>query len=453
MNSHPGDIVESKIKDLAYDGKAVGEIDGKIIFLNAGLPGELVRAKITKSKRNYNVGKVIEIIEKSDERIEAQCSHFDICGGCTWQDLDYERQLYYKRKQIDDCLKHIAKFETVDLAEIIPAPNQFRYRNKMEFSFNTNPEDGFALGLHRRGRFDEIFNLDECYLTSEIDPEIVKWFRTFVKESGMSAYNVTEHTGFLRFLMIRHTQNTNQIMLNIVTVDGEIINLEKLIDDVKSKFPEVVTIVQNINNQKSNISKGEKEFIHYGDGFIEERILDCRFRIYANSFFQTNSLQTENLYKTAFELLQPNQNDRLLDLYCGAGTIGLTAAKMVDEVIGVELEPTAIEAARENAKLNDITNATFYTGLAQELLRNNPEILNGVNSIITDPPRAGMHKKALKALVEHDHKRLVYISCNPSTFARDAQILVDSGYSLGKVIPVDMFPHTMHIELVSIFER
>lgn len=453
MNKHPGDIVESRIKDLAYDGKAVGDIDGKIIFLNAGLPDEFVRAKITKSKRNYYVGKVLEIVEKSNERIKARCSHFDICGGCTWQDLDYEKQLYYKRKQVDDCLKHIAKFESVDLAEIVPAPNQFHYRNKMEFSFNTDTDNDFVLGLHRRGRFNEIFNLNECYLTSETIPKMVTWFRDFVKKNKMTAYDVTEHTGFLRFLMIRQAQNTNQVMLNIVTVDGEINNLETLINEVNKLFPEVVTIVQNINNQKSNISKGEKELIHFGDGFIEERILNCRFRIYANSFFQTNSLQSENLYQTAFELLQPGKNDRLLDLYCGAGTIGLTAANMVNEVIGLELEPTAIEAARENAKLNNINNATFYTGLAQELLNKNPDILNGVDSIITDPPRAGMHKKALKALVEHNNRRLVYISCNPSTFARDAQILVNAGYSLGKVIPVDMFPHTMHIELVSIFER
>ena len=453
MNRHPGDIVESKIKDLAYDGKAVGEIDGKIIFLNAGLPGEVVRARITKSGHRYDVGKVVEIIEKSDERVSARCSHFDICGGCTWQDLDYERQLYYKRKQVDDCLRHIGKFKTIDLAETIPAPNKFHYRNKMEFSFNTDLENGFVLGLHRRGRFNEIFNLNECYLTSEKVPEIVNWFRAFVKGSGMTAYDVTEHTGFLRFLMIRQAQNTNQIMLNIVTVDGVISILETLIAEVKKLFPEVVTVVQNINNQKANISKGEKEIIHFGDGYIEERILDCRFRIFANSFFQTNSLQTENLYRTAFELLQPNQNDKLLDLYCGAGTIGLTASKMVDEVIGIELEPTAIEAARENAKLNEIGNATFFTGLVQELLNKNPDILNGVSTIITDPPRAGMHKKALKALAEHNNKKLVYISCNPSTFARDARILVNSGYTLGKVMPVDMFPHTMHIELVSIFER
>ncbi|RKX20728.1 MAG: 23S rRNA (uracil(1939)-C(5))-methyltransferase RlmD, partial [Candidatus Zixiibacteriota bacterium] len=448
MNRHPGDIVESKIKDLAYDGKAVGEIDGKIIFLNAGLPGEVVRARITKAGHKYDVGEVVEIIEKSGERVPAPCPHFDICGGCTWQDLNYERQLYYKRKQVDDCLKHIAKFEKVDLAETVPAPNKFHYRNKMEFSFNTDPENGFVLGLHRRGRFNEIFDLNECYLTSDKVPKIVNWFRTFVRESGMTAYDVVEHDGFLRFLMIRQTQNTDQIMLNIVTVDGNISNLETLLAEVKMRFPEVVTVVQNINNKKSNISKGEKEIIHFGDRFIEEQILDCRFRIYANSFFQTNSLQAENLYRTAFELLQPNQNDKLLDLYCGAGTIGLTASKMVADVIGLELEPTAVDAARENAKINDIGNATFYTGLAQELLNKNRDILNGVSLIITDPPRAGMHKKVLKALVEHNNKKLVYISCNPSTFARDARILINSGYSLGKVIPVDMFPHTMHIELV-----
>ena len=323
----------------------------------------------------------------------------------------------------------------------------------MEFSFNQSPENGFVLGLHQRGQFNEIFDLTECYLTSGKMPKIVEWFRAFVRNSGMAAYDVTEHTGFVRFLMIREAFKTNQMLINIVTVDGEIPMMPELIEQVKNLFPEVDTIVQNINNQKSNISRGEKEIIHFGDGFIEEEILGCRFRIYANSFFQTNSLQAENLYKTAFDLLKPDKNDKLLDLYCGAGTIGLTAAKMVGEIVGIELEPTAIDAARENAKINGIENSTFHTGHVQELLTKRPEILEGVNSIVTDPPRAGMHKKALKALIQHGCRKLVYISCNPSTFARDARILADSGYKIGKVIPVDMFPHTMHIELVSIFER
>lgn len=453
MKKRQGRIIEAKIRDLAFDGKSVADIDGKIIFLNGGLPGETVSAEISQSRPRYNIGRVIEILDKSEQRVTARCKHFGTCGGCTWQDLNYEAQLFYKRKQIDDCLKHIGKFESADLAEIIPAPNEFSYRNKMEFSLNQNPEHGFVLGLHRRGQFNEIFDLTECHLTSERMPKIVSWFRNFMRTSGMIAYDVTEHTGFVRFLMIREAFNTSQILINIVTVDGEIPMMAELVEQVNQSFPEVKTIVQNLNNQKSNISRGEKEIIHFGDGFIEEKILGCRFRIYSNSFFQTNSLQAENLYQTAFDLLEPDGNEKLLDLYCGAGTIGLTSARMVDEVVGIELEPAAIDAARENAKINNIENASFHIGHVQDLLIKQPEILEGVNTIVTDPPRAGMHKKALKALIQHGCRKMVYISCNPSTFARDARILVDAGYRMGKVIPVDMFPHTMHIELVSIFER
>jgi len=453
LTKKPGEIVSVRVKDLAFDGKSVAEIDGKILFLNAGLPGELVRAEITRSKPNYDIGRTVEILEKSDKRIPARCAHFEICGGCTWQDLDYELQLNYKRKQIDDCLKHIGKFETIDLAEALPAPDQFHYRNKMEFSFNHEDPDGFVLGLHRRGHFDEIFDLTECHLAPDVITDIVKWFRAFVKESGMTVYHVARHKGFLRFFMIRRAFNTGQIMINIVTVDGALANAAEMIARIKAGFPDVVTVVQNINNSKSNIAKGEKEIIHFGPGFIEEEILDCRFRIYANSFFQTNSRQAETLYRTAFELLEPDKNHKLLDLYCGAGTIGLTVSKLVNEVVGIELEQTAVDAARENANINGINNVSFHSGLVQELLIKEPGILKGIDSIITDPPRAGMHPKAIKALVESGCPKLVYISCNPSTFARDAMMLTQSGYDMGKVIPVDMFPHTMHIELVSVFTK
>jgi 23S rRNA (uracil1939-C5)-methyltransferase len=453
LTQKPGEIVSVRIKDLAFDGKSIAEIDGKILFLNAGLPGELVKAEIVRSKPNYDLGRTVEILEKSDKRIPAQCAHFEICGGCTWQDLDYDLQLYYKRKQIDDCLKHIGKFGVVDLAETLPAPDQFHYRNKMEFSFNHTDPDDFVLGLHRRGHFDEIFDLTECHLAPDVITDIVIWFKEFVKESGMTAYDVTGHRGFLRFLMIRRASNTGQIMINIVTVDGELANAPEMIARIKASFPDVVTVVQNINNSKSNIAKGEREIIHFGPGFIEEDILGCRFRIYANSFFQTNSRQAENLYRTAFELLEPDNNQKLLDLYCGAGTIGLTASRFVDEVIGIELEPTAVEAARENADINGINNVSFHSGLVQELLIKKPDFLRGIDSIITDPPRAGMHPKAIKALVESGCPRLVYISCNPATFARDAMMLAQSAYAMEKIVPVDMFPHTMHIELVSVFRK
>lgn len=453
MTNRRGDIAEVRIKDLAYDGKSVGDIDGKIIFLNAGLPGETVRAEITRIKPNYIVGRVCEIIEKSAERIPARCVHFDICGGCTWQDLDYKSQLFYKRKQVADCLKHIGKFDDIDLAETIGAPEQFHYRNKMEFSFNCDLENGFTLGLHKRGQFSDIFDLHECHLASNKVVAIVDWIRAFVKSNGIPVYDVTHHTGYIRFLMVREGHNTGQIMINIVTTEGTFPNLSGLISMTKEQFPEVTTIVQNINNQKSNIARGEREIIHFGHGFIEEKILGHRFRIFANSFFQTNSKQTETLFRTAFELMRPDKNDRLLDLYCGAGTIGLSAADMVGDVVGIELEPSAIEAARNNAEINGIKNVRFHAGSVQEILFEKPQVLEGITCIVADPPRAGMHKKAIKAIIDSNCPKLIYISCNPSTFARDALLLSGAGYKLGRVIPVDMFPHTMHIELVSIFNR
>jgi len=447
------EIIELPVKDLAFDGKSVGDLDGKIVFLNGGLPGERVRAEIIRKKSRYNIARVVEIIERSPERIEPRCRHFGECGGCTWQDLDYERQLFYKRKQVVDCLEHIGRLNNIEVTEPLGAPEQFHYRNKMEFSFNTAPDNNFTLGLHKRGHFDEIFDLTECRLTSVTAVKIVAWFREFVRENGIPAYDVTNHTGFLRFLMIREAKNTGQIMINIVTTNGTIPKEDELIARVRQNFPEVTTIVHNINNQKSNIAKGETETVLSGDGYIEEKILGRIFRIYANSFFQTNSGQTENLYRTAIEFLNPSPNDRLLDLYCGSGTIGICASGHLEKVIGVELEPAAIEAARENALANNIDNIEFHIGSAQKLMPASPEIFKHLTCAVVDPPRAGIHKKALIKLAEFGYPRLVYISCNPSTFARDASFLVNSEYILRKVIPVDMFPHTMHIELVSLFEK
>jgi len=453
MSGRIGKIVDARIKDLAFDGKSVGEIDGKIIFLNAGLPGETVRARITKSKARFEVGKVLQVVGRSDERTDAPCGHFEICGGCTWQDLEYERQLYYKRKQVLDCLGHIGKLEDVEVAEIVGAPEQFGYRNKMEFSFNVDEEKGFVLGLHHRGEFDKIFNLDRCLLQSETASRIVRWFGDYVREKDIPVYHITDHTGYLRFFMIRETANTNQIMINIVTAEGKFPDADEFVGRISAVFPELTTIVHNVNSRKANIAKGEAEDILYGPGYIEEELLGKKFRIYANSFFQTNSRQAERLYKIAYELLGAGSDDRLLDLYCGTGTIGLCLADRVKKVAGIELEESAVTAARENAGLNGIANAEFHCGSAQDLMKTNPEIFTDLNCAIVDPPRAGLHKKAMKSLIEFAYPRITYISCNPATFARDAAILRKAGYKIGKVIPVDMFPHTMHIELVADFKR
>lgn len=453
MTTHRGKIIEVTIKDLAYDGKAVGELDGKIVFLNGGLPGEKVRARITKCKPRYDSAKVLEVLEKSGERTDAPCKHFDICGGCTWQDLDYEKQLYYKRKQVVDCLEHIGKMTDVEIADIVGAPSQFQYRNKMEFSFHVDETEGFVLGLHHRGRFDRIFNLEECLLQSPTAGKIVCWFREYVEREHIPVYHLSQHTGYLRFFMIRETANTDQLMINIVTSEGQFPEQEKFVGRITEAFPEITTIVRNINSRKANIAKGEQEHIMFGPGYIEETILGKRYRIFANSFFQTNSRQAENLYEIGFDLLGASPDDSLLDLYCGAGTIGLSFADRLKHVVGIELEPSAVTAARENAVLNGIENARFYCASAQEIMKDKPEIFRELDCAIVDPPRAGLHKKAIKYLIEFDFPKLTYISCNPATFARDADILRQAGYKITKVIPVDMFPHTLHIELAAGFYK
>jgi 23S rRNA (uracil1939-C5)-methyltransferase len=446
-------IVEVVIRDLAFDGKAVGDIDGKVIFLDAGLPGEKVKARIVRKKARYDIGKVLEIIEKSDERVKAPCQHFDICGGCTWQDLDYSKQLYYKRKQIVDCLRHIGRIDDITVAETLGALSQFHYRNKMEFSFNVDREEGFVLGLHHRGEYDRIFNLKECLLQSDTANRIVCWVRDYVRNENLSVYDISRHTGLLRFLMIREGITTKQVMVNIVTTGDEFSDQADFIEKLTAEFLKVTTVVRNINDRKANIAKGDREIILYGDGYIEEELLGNRFRIYANSFFQTNSVQAGKLFQTAFDLLGLEKADCLLDLYCGTGAIGLSAARYVGNVVGIELEPSAVQAASENAAVNNIENTVFYVGSVQELMKTQPEIFDSITCTIVDPPRAGMHKKALAGLIDTGCHRLVYISCNPASFARDATILLEKGYRPGKVIPVDMFPHTMHIELVADFRK
>jgi 23S rRNA (uracil1939-C5)-methyltransferase len=448
-----GDIFDIEITDLAYNGKAIGSLDGKVVFLNGGLPGEKVRAEITRTKARFSTGRVLNIIDKSAERIPAPCIHYDICGGCTWQDLDYTRQLHYKKKQVVDCLEHIAKLKDAEVAETIGSGERFYYRNKMEFSFNAAENGRFNLGLHQRGHFDEIFDVDNCLLESELSNEIVAWFRGFVDEKRIPAYDVEKHTGFMRFLVIRQSKNADQLMINIVTTDGPIPHSEELIETAISRFPQIKTIVHNVNNQKSNIARGEKETVLYGDGYIEEMLLGYTFRIYANSFFQTNTRQTETLYRTAFDLLHPDATDRLLDLYCGAGTIGICVSDRVAHVTGIELEPSTVQGAKENAEINGVKNADYHAGSLRSVLKEKYEIFQDFTGAIIDPPRAGMHPKALSRLIELDLPKIVYISCNPATFSRDAVELTASGYEISRVIPVDMFPHTMHIELVAGFYK
>jgi 23S rRNA (uracil1939-C5)-methyltransferase len=323
----------------------------------------------------------------------------------------------------------------------------------MEFSFHALEGGGFTVGLHQRGRFDEIFDLDACYLQSEVANKIVHHVRSFVTEHQVPVYDVRDHTGYLRFLVIRETQVTKQVMVNLVTNMGPMPAVDRFVAGLVEAFPEVVTIVHGQNGKKANIAVAEVETVLHGPGFIEEELLGHRFKIKANSFFQTNSVQAAKLYETAFSLLQARPDDRVLDLYCGTGTIGLCLASGVKEVVGVELVPDAVEMAAENAAVNGIDNISFFEGHVKEYLRQLSEEDGRFDAVIIDPPRAGLHPKALKRVMALEVPRLLYISCNPATFARDAKTLIEAGYRISEVHPVDMFPHTRHIELVALFCR
>ncbi len=445
-------LIEVEITDLAFDGKAVGHIDGKVIFLKGGLPGETVLAEITKTKARYYNGITREIIKKSDKRIDAVCSHFHECGGCTWLDLQYQDQLAYKQKQVNDCIERIGALQDVKILDIIGAKDIYNYRNKMEYSFNVT-DDSFTLGLHSRGSFQDIFNLNECHISQKTDGELVKWMRSYVDKNNITVYDVKNHGGFMRFFMLRQTKQTNQLMVNIVTNYGDFPNAEQFVSEITDAFPFITTIIHSQNGQKSNIAIGEIEAVLYGPGYIEEKLSGKLFKISANSFFQTNSLQAEVLYQTAFDMLKPNADDKVLDLYCGTGTIGILLSDKVSEVVGVELVPDAVKAAKRNAEKNNVSNIQFFEGFVKEFLKSDFMKENRYNIAIIDPPRAGLNPKALKQLILLQPEKILYISCNPATFARDAQKLVDAGYELPEIQPVDMFPHTMHIELTSMFYK
>lgn len=449
--------VELDIVDLAYNGKSVAYIDGKVTLVNGGLPGERVAAKIVKSKRRYNQATLLRVLTPSSDRIPAVCKHYEICGGCTWQDLDYDKQLYYKRNQVVASLKHIGGLDDVTVQEIHPSPDLFFYRNKMEFSFhvadlNKTPS-GFALGLHERGRFDRIFDIEKCHLQSDTSNRLVNFIRQAAADLNIPIYDLISHQGFLRFLIIREGKNTGQLMVILVSADGTFACKKELTRALVEAFPEITTLVWVVNPTITNIAKGGVREILHGPGYIEETILGLKFRINPAAFFQTNSRQTEALYRTAIEMAEIEPGHDVLDLYCGAGTIGLCAAGAAREIVGIEIEPEAVGAARINARLNRIKNAQFHAGEVRTVMLAEEFQDRKFDRAFVDPPRAGMHPKALKRLAEIDAPRLIYISCNPATFARDAQLLTIAGYRLDTVIPFDMFPHTMHIELVSRFQK
>ncbi|MDX1672229.1 MAG: 23S rRNA (uracil(1939)-C(5))-methyltransferase RlmD [Balneolaceae bacterium] len=463
MNLKKGDEAVFEIESTAYQGKGVAKVNGLAVFIPNTAPGDRVNARIVKKKKNYREAKLLEVLEPGPHRTEPRCRHAKVCGGCNYQHIEYEQQLIYKRNQVQDHMERIAELTDLEVNSTLACEDTFYYRNKMEYSVGHRrwlsreeiesdefvSDRGFAAGLHAPGRFDKILNIQECHLQDPISYKILDHVRSYCIDRDIPPYNPIRHKGFMRNVVIRNAYHTDDLMVNLVTYSDEEDIIEPLVDSLVEAFPEITTVVNNINDTKSPTAVGRYEKVLHGPGFIVDHIGDYRFEIDANAFFQTNTRQAENLYAVAEKFAGLKQEDLLYDLYCGVGTLSLFLSKKVQKVVGIELEHVTIQNARENAEKNGVQNVEFVKGDMKDVF--GPLIIEQhgrPDCVITDPPRSGMHPDVVKQLLQLEIPRLIYISCNPSTMARDLKEL-KSLYEVLEVQPVDMFPQTYHIEAVA----
>ena len=443
-----GQEVELSVDSLAYGGNGVARLDGFVVFVRGGLPGDRVRARVTKTKRGFAEATAEEVLDRSPSRVEAPCRHFGICGGCRFQDFEYESQVAAKEQQVRDALTRIGRIAEPPLEPIVPALSQYGYRNKLEYSF-TAGDDGIDLGFHRAGRWDEVIGIEECLLTTDLGNAVRLAVRAWAREEQLEPYNQETGAGYLRHLVFREGRNTGQALVLLVTAPGERFETGYLVD-VLRRFPEVRSVHWAINDTPAERTNLPTRLL-WGDDAIEEEILGLRFRVRPGAFLQTNTEMAERLYALALEYAGLTGAENVFDLYCGTGTIGLALAPAAAAVWGVEISEESVACAIENAELNEIGNAKFFAGNVGQSLEELVEQAGRPDVVVVDPPRAGLAGKALRRTGELQAGRIVYVSCNPTTLASDVQVLRDEyGYELVRTRPVDMFPHTPHVESVSL---
>jgi 23S rRNA (uracil1939-C5)-methyltransferase len=444
--------LELTIDRLAFGGNGVARLNGFVVFVRRGLPGDTVRARVTKVQRRHAEALMTEVVHPSPLRVEAPCTHFPTCGGCRFQDLAYEAQVEAKHAQVGDALRRIGGFAQPPLEEILPAEEIFHYRNKLEYSF-TQLEDGPTLGLHKAGRWDEVLQIDYCWLTTDLGNAIRNAVREWARGDKLVAYDQAEHTGYLRHLVVREGRNTGQVLVQLVTSPGEKFDTGGFVDTLR-QFPEVRSIHWSVNEGQAEVTTNLPTKLLWGEDAIEEQLCGMRFRVRPNAFLQTNTVMAEKLYETAREFADLTGNETVYDLYCGIGTIGLLLAQDALTVWGIDVSEESIACALENADLNGIGNAAYFAGNVGQVLQELHDRAGDPDVVVVDPPRAGLAGKALKRLGEIGAPRIVYVSCNPTTLAGDVKRLrTEYGYELKRVKPVDMFPHTPHVEAVALLER
>jgi 23S rRNA (uracil1939-C5)-methyltransferase len=448
------------VTGYASEGKSLAKIDGKVIFIEGAVPGDVVDVFVSTNKKDWGEGRVTQFHEYSKERATPFCRHFGTCGGCKWQMLPYEKQLEYKQQEVEQNFRRIGKVALPEIQPIAGADAIRYYRNKLEFTFSnkrylSNEEvkraDGIiqenALGFHVPRIFDKIIDIQECYLMEDVNNQVRNNIRDFAKANNYSFYDIKQHTGWLRNIIIRYC-STGELMVNICLGYEDEVETKKLMDFILEKVPAISTLLYTINPKWNDTIYDLTPQVYSGKGYVTEQLEGFKFKIGPKSFFQTNTKQAEKLYSITRDFAELTGNEIVYDLYCGTGSIGIFVSQLAKKIIGVEVVAEAIEDAKENAALNNITHADFFAGDVIKICNDDFFATHGrPDVIITDPPRAGMHATLVEKLLEIAAPKIVYVSCNPATQARDLALL-DEKYSVEKIQPVDMFPHTHHIECV-----
>ncbi len=449
------------VQDYAAEGRSLSRIDGKVVFIEGAVPGDIVDVQLTKSKKDWGEGFVTQFHGFSEDRTDPFCQHFGTCGGCKWQMLPYEKQLLYKQNEVEQNLRRLGRVELPALLPIAGCDSSVRYRNKLEFTFSNKRyktraelaegavlnEAESGLGFHVPRLFDKVIDIHTCHLMAEPTNAIKNTIRQFALENEYPFYDIRNHTGWLRTLIIRVCA-TGEVMVNVCFGYEDAAERKKLFDHLLKTVPAITTLLYTINPKKNDTIYDLEPIAYHGKGYIVEQLEDFRFKIGPKSFFQTNSRQGERLYSITRDFAELNGTQTVYDLYCGTGSIGIFVSSLAKKIVGVEVIPEAIADAKENAALNKIEHAVFYAGDVIDVCddaffqqHGKPDV------IITDPPRAGMHEKLVRKILDMEAPLVVYVSCNSATQARDLQWL-DEKYAVTKVQPVDMFPHTHHIENV-----
>lgn len=453
------------ITDIGAEGKALARVNDMVVFTTHAIPGDVVDLQVTKKRKKYQEARIVKIHEKSADRVEAFCEYFGICGGCKWQFLPYEKQLFYKQQQVEEQLKRLGKVELPELSPILGSAKNTFYRNKLEFSFSNKrwltldemdeehePATMNALGFHIPRMFDKIIDVEKCWLQPDPSNAIRNFVRSYALEHELEFFDIRSQEGFLRNMIVR-TASTGENMLILAFYKEDVEKREALLNAIVEEFPELTSLMYVINSKGNDTITDQDVIAFNGPDHIFEEMEGLRFKIGPKSFYQTNSEQAYELYKVARDFASLSGNEVVYDLYTGTGTIANFVARQAQKVVGIEYIPEAIEDARINSSINGIENTSFYAGDMKAVLNDDFIAENGTpDVIITDPPRAGMHEDVVKRILQIAPEKVVYVSCNPASQARDLA-LMDEQYKVAKIQPVDMFPHTHHVENVVLLEK